>query len=400
MPFADSNGCRIYYRLEGPATRPLLVLAHSLGADHGMWDPQMPALLTSFQVLRLDLRGHGASDVPPGDYTMAQLSRDVLAAVDAAGRDRFAYCGLSLGGMIGQWLGFHSHERLEALVLANTSPRMADPGMFDTRRRIVLEQGMRSIEEAVMQRFFSLAAGSPTAESVRAVLLATNPVGYAGCCAAIRDMDHRPLLAGIKLPALVIGGDDDASTPWNVHGEVLAQSIPGAGSVKLAGAHLSNVERPSSFTHALFDFLSPQPESDPSAAGLAVRRAVLGDGHVDRAIAGATDFTREFQELITRYAWGTIWTRPGLSPRTRRLLVLAMTASLGRWEEFRLHVRTGLASELEMTDLKEVLLQVAIYAGVPAANTGFQIASAEETGVNRPSPAEAQRHGESTENTI
>ena len=116
---------------------------------------------------------------------------------------------------------------------------------------------------------------------------------------------------------------------------------------------------------------------DPLQAGFAVRRSVLGDAHVDRSIAAATEFTRDFQEMITRYAWGTVWTRPGLDPRVRRLLVLAMTASLGRWEEFRLHVRTGLAGELEMADLKEVLLQVAIYAGVPAANTGFHIAAAE-----------------------
>jgi 3-oxoadipate enol-lactonase/4-carboxymuconolactone decarboxylase len=104
-----------------------------------------------------------------------------------------------------------------------------------------------------------------------------------------------------------------------------------------------------------------------------MRRAVLGDAHVDKAIADTTEFTREFQELITRYAWGTIWSRPQLDPRTRRLLVLALTASLGRWEEFRLHLRAGLAGELELCDLKEVLLQTSVYAGVPAANTGFQI---------------------------
>lgn len=115
--------------------------------------------------------------------------------------------------------------------------------------------------------------------------------------------------------------------------------------------------------------------ADPMAAGEAMRRKVLGDAHVDRAIANTTDLTREFQEFITQYAWGTVWTRPGLDTRTRRLLVLAMTASLGRWEEFRLHVRAGLASELELADLKEVLLMVAVYAGVPAANTGFQIVS-------------------------
>jgi 4-carboxymuconolactone decarboxylase len=136
------------------------------------------------------------------------------------------------------------------------------------------------------------------------------------------------------------------------------------------------VERPAGFTNALFDFLL-NARGDSLEQGFAVRRAVLGDTHVDRSTAGATEFTREFQELITRYAWGRVWTRPGLDPRMRRLLVLAMTAALGRWEEFRLHVRTGLEHELEMPDLKEVLLQVAIYAGVPAANSAFQAASDE-----------------------
>ena len=378
MPFADSQGCRIYYRLEGVASKPLLVLVHSLGTDHGMWDLQMPALLRHFQVLRLDLRGHGASDAPGGEYTIDQLGRDVLAAVDATGHARFAYCGLSIGGMIGQWLGAHAGDRIERLVLANTSPRMADPSLFETRRVTVLERGMAAIEEAVMQRFFSartVASAYPAAESIRTVLLATNPVGYAGCCAAIRDMDHRPLLGSIKIPVLIIAGENDLSTPWAGHGELLAHQIEGARAVRLPAAHLSNIERPSSFTAALFDFLLPAAVADPLEAGLAVRRSVLGDAHVNRAMADATELNREFQETITRYVWGTVWSRPGLDPRVRRLLALAMTAALGRWDEFRLHVRTGLAAELETVDLKEVLLQVAAYAGVPAANTGFHVAA-------------------------
>ena len=380
MPFVNSQGCRIYYRLEGSPSKLPLVLVHSLGADHGMWELQMPALMRNFQVLRVDLRGHGASDAPGGDYTIPQLAEDVLAAADAAGRERFSYCGLSLGGMIGQWLGAKT-DRIERLVLANTSPRMADPSLFDTRRETVLEQGMGAIADAVMQRFFTtrtLALANATAESVRQVLLATDPIGYAGCCAAIRDMDHRLLLSEIRVPTLVIASDQDVSTPWEGHGEALAASIPQARSIRLDAAHLSNVERPSGFNAALLDFLAGDTTPpDPLTTGLAIRRAVLGDAHVDRAIANTTRMTRDFQDLIPRYAWGTIWTRPGLDPRTRRLLVLAMTASLGRWEEFRLHVRTGLASELELPDLEEVLLQVAIYAGVPAANSGFQIAAEE-----------------------
>lgn len=380
MPFTNSQGCRIYYRLEGSGAKPLLVLAHSLGTDHGMWDPQMPALLRHFQVLRPDLRGHGASDAPAGDYTIPQLAADILATVDATGRERFAYCGLSLGGMIGQWLAANAAARMDHLVLANTSARVGDPSLFEARRITVLERGIRAIEEAVMQRFFSartLESGNPAVESIRTVLLSTNPAGYAGCCAAIRDVDHRPLLGAITTPTLVIAGDLDIATPWAGNGDVLAAGIPGSRAVHLAAAHLSNVERPSGFSAALFDFLLPGAPADPLTAGFAVRRAVLGDAQVDRAIANTTELTRDFQELITRYAWGTIWTRPGLDPRMRRLLVLAMTASLGRFEEFRLHVRTGLAAELESADLKEVLLQVAVYAGVPAANSAFAIVAEE-----------------------
>lgn len=373
MPFVNSKACRIYYRLEGSPQKPLLVLGHALGTDHGLWDPQMPALLRSFQVLRLDLRGHGASDAPAGDYTIPQLAEDVLASVP---RERFSYCGLSLGGMIGQWLGAHHAPRIERLILANTSPHAADPSLFEVRRKTVLTEGLAAVAPAVMGRFFS-SPGNPAADSIRATMLATDPTGYAGCCAAIRDMDLRPLLPQVQVPTLVIGGEGDQSTPWTGHGEVLAAQIPGARAFKIDGAHLSNLERPSTFTHALLEFLMPQQEADRLAPGFVMRRSVLGDAHVDRAITQTNDFNRPFQELITRIAWGTIWTRPGLDPRVRRWLVLAMTASLGRWEEFRLHVKTGLAAELEPADLREILLQVAVYAGVPAANSAFQIAGEE-----------------------
>jgi 3-oxoadipate enol-lactonase/4-carboxymuconolactone decarboxylase len=373
MAFADSQGCRIYYRLEGSPDKPLLVLVHALGTDHGLWDPQVPALLRYFQVLRLDLRGHGASDAPAGDYSIPQLAADVLAAVPC---ERMFYCGISLGGMIGQWLAAHNRDRIERLVLANTSSRVGDPNLFEIRRKTVLSEGMKAIEPTAMQRYFSNPSG-PIAESVRTTLLNTNPIGYAGCCAAVRDMDHRPLLESIRVPTLVIGGDQDVSTPWSGHGDVLASQIPGARVHKIGGAHLSNLERPSAFTHALLDFLLPAANNDTLEEGFAMRRAVLGSAHVDRAIANTTDFTRDFQEFITRYAWGGVWTRPGLDPHVRRLLVIAITASLGRWEEFRLHVRAGFAAELEEPDLKEALLQVAVYAGVPAANTAFHVASEE-----------------------
>lgn len=380
MPFVTVNNTRLFYRMEGNAGAPVLILSHSIGCDHGMWAPQVSDLLPHFQILRYDTRGHGASDVPSGEYSVEQLGRDVLGIADALAIDKFAFCGLSLGGAIGQWLGMNAADRLSGLVLANTSPQFGPPANWATRIKMVSEGGMAAIVELAMQRFFSAATVSENvyAGSIKSLLLGTNPVGYIGCCAALRDVDHRPRLRDIRVPTLVISGDRDVSTPWEGHGEVLAREIPGARSVRLAAAHLSNLERPRSFTTAVLAFLQPGERTvDPLQTGFAKRRAVLGDAHVDRAMAGTTDFTRDFQELITRFAWGTIWTRPGLDQRTRRLLVLGMMASLGRWEEFSLHARAGLQHELEPCDLKELLLQTAIYAGVPAANTGFKVAGEE-----------------------
>ena len=379
MPFIHTGKLRHYYRLEGTEGRPVAVFSHSLGCDHTLWDAQAAALAPHFRVLRYDTRGHGATDAPAGEYSIEELMHDLIGITEALGIERFALCGLSMGGMIGQRLGANRPDRLTHLILANTSPRMSDPSLMESRRQTVLQHGMAAIAESVMGRFFmseSLAANSFAVSNIRSVLLGTDPAGYAGCCAAIRDMDQTALLPKIHTPTLVIVGDRDISTPWEGHANVLAREVPGARVEHLAAAHLSNLERPRQFSAALLRFLLPQPE-DTLAAGFEKRRQILGNAHVDRA-AAATDFTRDFQELVTRYAWGTIWQRPGLEDRTRRLLVLAVTASLGRWEEFRLHVSTGLERELELCDLEEVLLQVAVYAGIPAANTAFKIAAEEE----------------------
>ncbi len=370
----------MFYRLQGNAGRPVLILSHSIGTDHAMWDLQVENLLPHFQILRYDTRGHGASEATAGEYSVEILGKDILALADLLEISQFAFCGLSLGGAIGQWVAAHAPKRVTHLVLANTSPQFVPRANWETRMAAVAKGGMSAVVDVAMQRFFSLHTlekQNPHVASIRSVFLGTDPTGYLGCCAALRDMDHGNLLSQIKSPTLVISGERDVATPWSGHGERLAQEIPGAKALHLAAAHLSNLERPRSFTTTLLEFLLPQPNAnaDSLQSGFEVRRAVLGDAHVDNAIAGTTEFTKEFQELITRYAWGTIWSRPELDRRTRRLLALAITASLGRWEEFALHVRAGLASELELCDLKEVLLQTAVYAGAPAANTGFQIAA-------------------------
>jgi len=381
LPFVTVNNTRFFYRMEGNDSRPVLLLSHSLGCDHAMWDAQAGDLLPHFRILRYDTRGHGASEVSPGDYSIEGLARDALGIADALQVPKFAFCGLSLGGMIGQWLAANAGGRLTHVVLANTSARIAREGM-EARRQAVLAGGMDAVADAVMQRFFSartLSSQNARAATARRTLLGTDPVGYAGCCAAIRDMDQVALLAKIRVPTLIISSKEDLSTPWEGHGDVLAREIPGARVVLFPTAHISNIERPRSFTTAVLEFLLRHEIPDPLEAGYEVRREALGDDYVDAAIARTTEFTREFQELITSYAWGKVWARPGIDRRTRRLLALSTMAALGRWEEFRMHIRAGLARELEPCDLQETLLQTAIYAGVPAANMAFQIA-AEELG--------------------
>jgi len=265
VPFANVNKTRLFYRLEGQSGKPLLVLSHSLGCDHSMWAPQMPDLLDHFQVLRYDTRGHGASDVPAGDYTMEHFGRDVLGLLDARGIAKAAFCGLSMGGAIGLWLAVNAPQRLSALLLANTAAKFGTPDLWNARRKDVIDGGMPAITDAVMQRFFSPdKQTSGVAQSTRAILLGTDPQGYAACCAGLRDADLRDQLGKINLPTLVIGSDRDASTPWDPYGAMLAGKIPGARAIRLDTAHLSNLEQPRAFTRAVLEFLLPAPDpSDP-----------------------------------------------------------------------------------------------------------------------------------------
>ena len=259
MPSLHAAGIRHFYRFDGNEDKPAIVLVHSLGCDHSLWDRQAADLLPHFRVLRYDVRGHGATESTSGDYSIAQLANDTLAIADHFHLDTFAYCGLSMGGMIGQWLGANVPHRLTDLVLANTSARFPAPEIMEGRRKTALKSGMSSFAETALARGFrpeTLASAPPFVGSMRSVLLATNPVGYAGCCAALRDLNQVDLLARIATPTLVIGGDCDVSTPWNGNGDLLANTIPGARSIVLPAAHLSNLEQPEAFSQALLNFVA------------------------------------------------------------------------------------------------------------------------------------------------
>ena len=257
MSVMDNGGARLYYQLEGRDDAPVLVLSNSLGTTLDMWAPQMPALLQHFRVLRHDARGHGRSAVTPGPYSTAQLGADVLALMDHLGIARAHFCGLSMGGMIGMWLGTNHADRLDRLVLCNTAAKIGTPDTWNPRIAKVEAEGMAPIVDTVLERWFTAGFRQRAPEQVavvRDMLLNTAPAGYSANCAAVRDMDQRADIASISVPTLVIAGTHDGSTPA-ADGRAVADAIPGAKYVELDAAHLSNWEQSERFTQALLDFL-------------------------------------------------------------------------------------------------------------------------------------------------
>jgi 3-oxoadipate enol-lactonase len=257
MPFVDSGELRTHYALTGESER-VLVFSNSLGTDFSMWDPQMPDLERQFRILRYDTRGHGQSSVTRGEYTIEQLSRDVLGLLDSLRLDRVHFCGLSMGGMIGMWLGVHAPRRLHRLVLCNTAARIGTNEMWNARIAKVRKDGMKSVAAAVIDRWFTPGFRTSFPETVaraQQTIDNTSPEGYAACCAAIRDMDQRETVAGIEVPTLVICGGSDSVIPL-ADAHFLGDRIRGAKQIELPAAHLSNVEQAEAFTEAVDNFLS------------------------------------------------------------------------------------------------------------------------------------------------
>jgi 3-oxoadipate enol-lactonase/4-carboxymuconolactone decarboxylase len=415
----------LQYRFDGPEEAPVLILGPSLGTTWHMWDRQIPELTKQWRVFRFDLPGHGGAPAYPAG-SVTDLTTRLLATLEALGVHRFGYAGCALGGAVGIELALRHPERLASLALIAASPRFGTADEFRQRGVIVRTNGLDPIARTAPERWFTsgFAAAQPAiTEWAVQMVRTTDPGCYIAACEALASFDVRTELGRVGVPTLVLVGSDDQVT-GPAEARTLVAGIPDARLAVVPGAsHLVPVEQPAAVTDLLVRHFStawqpvfetstgqtalpaaavkpvlspapPQPPQtgpvaeiapaaappqgqgrpDPYDAGIKVRREVLGDAHVDRALAQADDFSGDFQEFITRYAWGEIWDRPGLDRRTRSCVTLTALVAGGHLDELAFHTRAALRNGLTPGEIKEVLLQAAVYCGVPAANSAFKVA--------------------------
>lgn len=376
-------------RLGGRPDQPLLLLGPSLGTSvTALWSAAARRLAEDFQVVGWDLPGHGTNATHPDKgLTIERLATDVLEAVDALGTSlhppAFHYAGDSVGGAVGLQLMLDAPDRVLTGTVLCTGARIGTPESWLERAVTVRASGTPALVATSAQRWFApgFLDRHPEAGSVLLHALSdTDDAGYVAVCEALAAFDVRDRLTSITTPVLGVAGRHDVATPPELMEEIV-RGAPGSRLVVLPDvAHLAPVEAPEEVAelireHALGPTRDQLTVADVRAAGMEVRRAVLGDAHVARATAGATDFTRDFQDLITEYAWGGIWTRPGLDRRSRSLITLTALVARGHHEELAMHVRAARRNGVTVEEIKELLLQTAIYCGVPDANTAFRIAS-------------------------
>ncbi len=258
--FVDAAGLSTHVSVDGPADAPALVLLHSLGTSAAVWDPQAEALAGPFRVIRPDLRGHGLTDVTPGPYTIEGMARDVLAALDAMHVDRFHLAGLSIGGMIAQSVAVQAPGRVRSLMLCDTAMAIPPANLWHGRAAMVRTKGLPAIADAVLARWLTAPRQQgPQATAVRTMLLRTPPEGYAAAAEAIAAADLTPGTATLRLPTLVIIGDQDEGTPLP-SAEAMRDTIPGARlSIVPDAAHIPTIEQPAATTAALQRFLQELP---------------------------------------------------------------------------------------------------------------------------------------------
>ncbi len=409
----------LQYRFDGPEDAPVLVIGPSLGTTWHMWDRQIPELSQHWRVFRYDLPGHGGAPAHAA-ASVAELGDRLLATLDGLGVQRFGYAGCSIGGAVGADLALRHPHRVASLALVASSPRFGTADEFRQRGVIVRTNGLEPMARTAPERWFTpgFAAAQPAiVEWAVQMVRTTDPGCYIAACEALAAFDIRGALGRIGVPTLVlVGAEDQVTGP--AEARTLVAGIPDARLALVPGAsHLAPVEQPAAVSDLLLMHFSTAWQQDTSAAipvlphvtapvapsmpfapvaeiapaagapdavaptpdgryeqGTKVRREVLGDAHVDAVNTAADAFTEDFQELVTRYAWGEVWSRDGLDRRTRSVITLTALVASGHLEGLAAHTRAALRNGLTPAEIKEVLLQTAVYCGIPAAGAAFAVA--------------------------
>ncbi|POX37218.1 3-oxoadipate enol-lactonase [Streptomyces sp. Ru73] len=410
----------LQHRIDGPDDAPVLVLGASLGTTWHMWDRQIPELTRQWRVIRFDLPGHGGSPAYPA-ASVAELADRLIATLDGLGVDRFGYAGCAMGGAIGAQLALAHPQRLTSLALVSASPRFGTADAWRQRGVVIRTNGLDPIARTAPERWFTpgFAAAQPAIiEWAVQMVRTTDPGCYIAACEALAAFDIRGELGRISAPTLVVVGSEDLVTP-TADARTLVAGIQDAGLALVPGtSHLAPVEQPAAVTELLIRHFStawqdkpagqaalgatpPKPVLDPAPPqaqpqppavaieaaeqpqmvrtgtyeeGEKVRRAVLGDAYVDRAAAAADDFTGDFEDFLTRYTWGEVWTRSGLDRRTRSVITLTALVTSGHLQNLAVHVRAALRNGLTPAEIKETLIHTGVYAGMPAAGAAFEVA--------------------------
>ncbi|MGC3874371.1 alpha/beta fold hydrolase [Halomonas sp. GXIMD04776] len=379
MAFLTINGRSVAYRLLGDVANPLVMLAHPLGMTQAVWDDILPALLPRYRILTWDLPGHGASEAwGQGEIAPEDLADEALTLAEHAGASCFHFVGTSIGGVVGQQLLVDHAEKLLSATLTNTGAVIGSTDNWNARAGRVREEGIAALTDEVVPRWFSEAKreSEPAMEAGWKVQMArTNGESYAKLCEMLGRTDFRGKLKDSSVSVHLLGGSEDMATPPETLKILAAECDDAPLEILENFAHVPSVESPEAVARRLLEWLAvDRPQVDEQgvayAQGLETRKQVLGEAHVDKASKSATTLDAPFQQMITRLAWGELWGNADLTHRERSMITTAILAALGR-QELELHLKTAQRLGISEAELRQVLMHVAIYAGVPAANHAF-----------------------------
>lgn len=392
MPFAEIRNHVVAYRDTGAQSAPAVLLAHPLGMSQAVWDDVVSRLCDRWRLISWDLPGHGASAPVAGAISASDLAADAVALLDHLNIGRAHFVGTSIGGVIGQALLLEAPERLDRVALTNTGAVIGQAATWHERAARVREEGLTAMASELVERWFAPAlkrASPATLAGWQLQLARGHDESYAQLCELLAGTDFSGRLGAVDTPVALLAGEQDAATPPSAL-QTLANELAndlGAPEPTLldAVAHVPSVEAPGAFVDWLCRALghtSTQPPVDYEQ-GLAVRKAVLGAEHVERAARNATTLDAPFQDFITRMAWGELWGNTDLTRRQRSMITLGVLAALGRDGELVLHLETAKTIGVTEAQLRQTLMHVAIYAGVPAANHAFKLAREQGWGLAR-----------------